>query len=190
MDPVTTFDVAQIFFGESEWVFLLEITFRVLVIYCFALVFLRAGGKKARKQMTPVEMLLIVALGSAVGDVMFYPTVALLYAALIIVTIVTLQFGTSRLKLKWRFFEKFVNSRPNLLVKQGEVIHKALEAECITQAELESELRINGVRNIGQVEYAYIELDGNISVFKYKEGDEKTGKEIMPIPDVDQFMRV
>ena len=88
MDPVTTFDVAQIFFGESEWVFLLEITFRVLVIYCFALVFLRAGGKKARKQMTPVEMLLIVALGSAVGDVMFYPTVALLYAALIIVTIV------------------------------------------------------------------------------------------------------
>ena len=190
MDPVVTFDVGQILFGESEWVFLLEITFRVLVIYVFALIFLRAGGKKARKQMTPVEMLLIVAIGSAVGDVMFYPTVALLYAALIVITVIVLQFGTSRLKLKWNLFEKFVNSRPNLLIHNGEVISKALEAENVTQTELESALRVNGVRNIGQVEYAYLELDGNISVFKFENGQDRDGKEIMPVPKADEFMRV
>lgn len=173
MDPVTNFDVMKILFGESEWVFLLEITFRVLVIYVFALLFLRVGGKKSRQQMTPVEMLLIVALGSAVGDVMFYPSVALLYGALIIITVLVLQFATSRLKLKWGFFEKFVDSRPNLLVKEGRVIKKALEAENVTETELESELRLNSIRNIGQVEYAYLEVNGKISVFKYEEGKEK-----------------
>ncbi len=190
MDPVVTFDLTQTIFGESEWVFLLEITFRVLVIYIFALVFLRAGGKKARKQMTPVEMLLIVALGSAVGDVMFYPSVAIIYAALIIMTVITLQFGTSRLKLKWSPFEKFINSRPNLLVKNGQIIQHALETENFTEAELESELRKNGVRNIGEVEYAYLELDGSISVFPFEEGKVKNGKEIMPLPEVDEFIRV
>ena len=140
--------------------------------------------------MTPVEMLLIVAIGSAVGDVMFYPSIALIYAALIVVTVIVLQFATSRLKLKWNMFELFVNSRPNLLVHNGEVVTKALETENLTLSELESSLRLKGIRNIGEVEYAYLELDGNISVFKYENGQEKEGKEIMPVPKVDEFMRV
>ncbi len=190
MDPVTTFNLSEIFFGESEYIFLLEIVFRVLVIYFFALIFLRAGGKKARKQMTPVEMLLIVAIGSAVGDVMFYPTIALIFAGLIIITVVTLQYFTSRMKLKWPFFELFINSRPNLLVRNGKTIEKALTAENVTQTELESALRTKDVRNIGEVEYAYLELDGSISVFKFEKENIVEGKEIMPIPEPDEFMRV
>ncbi|MDA8597146.1 DUF421 domain-containing protein [Candidatus Pacebacteria bacterium] len=162
----------------------------MLVIFFFALIFLRAGGKKARKQMTPSEMLLLVALGSAVGDAMIYPTTAVIYAALIILTIIVLQFFVARMKLRLPFVEKFINSRPNLLVHNGAVVEKALLAENITQTELESTLRSAGVRNIGAVEYAYLELDGNVSVFTYPKGQEKDGKEITPVPDVEKFMRV
>lgn len=190
MDPISTIDFARIFIGEQPLLFLAEVAFRVLVVFAFALVFLRAGGKRARKQMTPVEMLLIVALGSAVGDAMAYPDTAIVPTMLIIATVIVVQYAASRMKQRSGLFEKFVNSRPNMFIREGQILYDALEAENYTEKELESELRMQGVRNVGEVEYAYLELGGGMSVFTYEKGQEKDRKNIIPVPEEDGFMKV
>jgi uncharacterized membrane protein YcaP (DUF421 family) len=190
MDPITTIDFARIFFGGQPYLFFVEVGFRVLIVFAFALIFLRAGGKRARKQLTPVEMLIVVALGSAVGDAMVYSDTPLIPTLLIIITVIVLQFGAARLKRRSDSFEKFVNSRPNMFIKEGKILHDALEAENYTLKELESELRMKGVRDIGEVEYAYLELGGGLSVFKYAEGQGKDTEKIIPVPEEDGFMKV
>lgn len=190
MDPITTIDFSRIFIGEQPLLFAVEVMFRVLVVYVVALIFLRAGGKRARKQMTPVEMLIVVALGSAVGDAMLYADTPVMYTIVIIISVIVFQFFTARMKIRIPLFEKFVNSRPNMFIKHGEILFEALEAEGYTEKELKSELRMQGIRNIGEVEYAYLELGGGLSVFKFDKSEVKEGEKILPVPEEDGFMKV
>jgi len=56
---------------------------------------------------------------------------------------------------------------------------------------LYSELRSNGVRNTGEVEFAFLELGGQLSVFTYdSKNDYKSGIDIVPISVKDDFMKV
>ena len=43
-----------------------------------------------------------------------------------------------------------------------------MRLELISRQELEAKLRENGVRDLGEVEKAYVEADGRISVVKKK----------------------
>jgi len=188
MDPVVPLEWGRILLGEQPPTFLLEIIARVFIIYVVSLIVLRAGGKRERKQITPLELLLFVALGSAVGDVLFYPSVAKIYAVLILFLIIVLQWLVERLKRKSGFLENFINSKPKMLIKFGKVLPDALDKENFMEEELFSALREKGISNLGQVEYAFLELSGTVSVFKYEKGKEIAGKNILPLEQNDDFM--
>lgn len=65
--------------GDEPPTFLLEIIIRTVIIYAHTLALLRWLGSRAIGQLSTVEFLLVIALGSAVGDAMFYPDVPLLH---------------------------------------------------------------------------------------------------------------
>jgi uncharacterized membrane protein YcaP (DUF421 family) len=61
---------------------------------------------------------------------------------------------------------KWLRPTPLLLVKDGQVIRKHLRQELITMEELMSQLREQGAAGPGEVERAYVEPGGSISVKK------------------------
>lgn len=184
MDPLQAIDFFRIFIGEQTPPYYLEIMFRVIVVYIIGLLFLRAGGKRARKQLTPMNMLLLVAVGSIIGDAMFTPYLSMTYVFLIMSTVMVMQYASSRLVLNKDWFEDIVNSTPHMMVKHGKICKESLMHENMTEDELFSELRMNGVRHLGEVEYAFLELSGAISVFKYENKEEvKIGQHILPLDD-------
>jgi uncharacterized membrane protein YcaP (DUF421 family) len=79
------------FFGDEPPLFLLEITFRTIVIYLYTLFLIRWVGSRSIAQLSLVEFLLVIALGSAVGDAMFYPDVPLFHCILVITVVVLLD---------------------------------------------------------------------------------------------------
>ncbi|MBJ7882819.1 DUF421 domain-containing protein [Gelidibacter salicanalis] len=180
MDQVTSFDWARIFVGEQPLFFLAELFLRVVVIYIMALLLLRLAGKRSRQQLTTLELLLVIALGSAVGDVMFYPSVAIIYTIIVMLTILILQLLIEKLKTKFPRFDKFVDSKPSLIIKNGKFVEDNLKTENLTKAEIYSSLRLEGIRNMGEVEYAYLEIPGKISVFKFEKGHELDGYVLVP----------
>mgnify|MGYP000976287537 CR=1 FL=1 len=88
---VTAFDLKRMLIGDDPPLFLLEIVVRTLIIYAYTLVLLRWLGSRAIGQLSTVEFLLVIALGSAVGDATFYPEVPLFHAMLVITLIVGLN---------------------------------------------------------------------------------------------------
>ena len=84
-------DWGYMFFGDGDAIFLVEIVIRTVVLYAFALLMVRLMGKRGMAQLTPFEFVIIVALGSAVGDPMFYPDVPLTHGFVVIVTVVAAQ---------------------------------------------------------------------------------------------------
>ena len=188
MDPITSIDLGRILIGEQPMIYWIEIMFRVLVVYLIALVFLRAGGKNSRKQLTPMSMLLVVALGSIVGDTMFTPGLSILYVILIISVVTALQYLVNMLAIRSGKANMILNSRANLVVEHGMIMEGALCDELLSKEELYSELRLNGIRDLGEVEYAFLEISGSVSVFKYKnENDIKELKNILPLQDISHI---
>lgn len=72
---IVPFDLQRMLIGDAPPLFFLEILVRTLVIYAYTLLLLRWLGSRTIGQLSTVEFVLVIALGSAVGDAMFYPEV-------------------------------------------------------------------------------------------------------------------
>ena len=63
MQEVTPFDFSRMFFGEQPPLFILEIIVRILIIYIFSSVLLGFMSKRGKREMSPFEYMMIIALG-------------------------------------------------------------------------------------------------------------------------------
>ncbi len=181
-DPYS-FDLKRIFFGDLPLLFLAEIVFRTCVIYVYTLLLVRVLGKRGLGQLSPFDFVIVIALGSAAGDPMFYQEVPLIHAMLVVTVVVLLQRGISWLTEHSLLAEKFIDSQPRRLVYRGVVNHHAMRAEQLDAEELFAGLRVEGVRQLGEVQLAYIEPSGKFSVMR--EPEPKPGRPLLARTDPD-----
>lgn len=163
---IQPFDFHRLFIGDQPPLFLLEIVFRVLVMYFWSLIMVRSIGKRGRHEMSPLEYVFIIALGSATGDPMFYPEIPLIYGMITISSIVVLTNIMSWIKKRSPYLDKLSESTPTILVEEGQIIDNNLFKERITQQELFASLREEGITDVGEVKLAILEVTGKISVFR------------------------
>jgi len=78
----------RIFFGEMPLSLAVEVAFRTTILYLYTLGLVRALGKRGMGELSPFDLIIIVGLGSAVGDPMFYADVALMHGMIVIAVIV------------------------------------------------------------------------------------------------------
>lgn len=186
---IVPFDWHRIFIGDAPPLFLLEIVFRVAAIYVFAIAFVHLLGKRAQQQLTPLEYLVIIALGSATGDGMLYPDVPLLWAFVVIAVLLVLTEMMARLKNRFGPIARYIETRPATLVKDGQLQLDAIRAEGLTETEVAAMLRTREVTDVGHVRWAFLEVTGSISVFRYPEGERRPGRLLVP-PDDAKYGRV
>ncbi len=180
MEQEYVLDFERIFFGNLPWLFLVEICVRTLIIYVYALCVVHVLGKRGMGQLAPFDFVIIIALGSAVGDPMFYPSVPLLHAMVAITGIVLLTRGLVHVTERHRRLKDFVSTTPTRLVVDGCLDLDGMHEERISRGELFQSLRSAGVRQLGEVERAYLEPSGGISTFLLPPPERKPGLPLLP----------
>ena len=189
---ITFFDWERLLVGLPPEFYFLEIAFKVLALFAILLLVLRMLGKRAHHNLSPMQQMLMIALGSAAGDVMLYPEVPLAYAALILFGVTGLTMLLEIGSTHFRPLRDYVESRPRILVRGGCVDWDALKHERTTHRELFAELRIKGARSLAQVELVILEVTGDLSVFLDKDkdgGDDllryvlEDDHDLAPVPD-------
>lgn len=182
-----SFDLQRIFWGEHPPLFLLEVAFRTIVIFAYTLLLIRWMGKRGMGQLTPFEFAIIVALGSAVGDPMFYDDVPLIHTMLVIALILGLHKTLVYLTERNEFIERIIESKSQHLVHQGVVLIDNLHQELLSIEELHESLREQGIRHLGQVATACLEPSGKLSVIRAVHP--QPGLSIMPCDCTDPEAR-
>lgn len=170
----------MLLFGQEEITFLPETLLRTLVMYIVILFCLRLLGKRGVKQLSVFELVVIISLGSAAGDPMFYKEVGLVMAIAVFLMVVAAYKLTTYLVAKSDFFEKMVEGTCTTLIRDGKFAIDNFKKEPLAYDEFFSELRNQSVSHLGQVELAIIETSGNISVFFYADEDVKYGLPTLP----------
>src|SRR5215210_2054840 len=113
------FSLKELLMGKEDWNFLFETALRSLIMFFMILVGLRLLGKRGVKQLSIFELVVIISLGSAAGDPMFYKEVGILPAVIVFAIIVACYTLIVYLVGKNKRFEKILEGKPVCLIKDG-----------------------------------------------------------------------
>lgn len=163
-------ELMRILFGEPDHVsvlFFLEIAVRTTVMYFYTIFLARMVGHDAIGQIGPFEFVLVIAVGSAAGDPMFYPEIGLLQGIAVITLVILLHRLTGAVLQRSKRAESLVEGSPVMVVRDGRINDDGLGSGSLTERELLALLRVEGVRDVGEVERAYFENNGRLSVFRF-----------------------
>ena len=163
------FDLQRMFWGDMPPLFYAEIAVRTVLVYGYALLLIRWFGGRGIAQLSLIEFLLVIALGSAVGDAPFYPDVPLLHAFAVITVVMMLNWLVDILVARHPRIEKAITGGPHRLVTDGVIDSLAMDRLKLGRNELFQGLREKGVGNLGAVRAAYLEPSGQFSFFTRSE---------------------
>ncbi|MHC0444612.1 DUF421 domain-containing protein [Flavobacterium sp. 3-218] len=175
------FEWNRLLFNELPEIFLLEVIFRSTVMFIILLLTLKLAGKRGVKQLSIFETVIIIALGSAAGDPMFYEDVGIVPAIIVFTVIIVLYRIVTWLTGKSKKFEEFIEGKTECLINDGKFSLTSFRKEALAQDEFFAELRIKSIEHLGQVKHAFIETSGEISVFYYKDEEVGYGLPILPL---------
>lgn len=167
MESVTPFEWQRMFLGDQSLWYGLEIVFRVGCIYLFAVMFLGFLGKRGRRELSPFEYMVIIALGSAVGDSTIYPDVPIVFACITVAAIIAFSKLLETLQLRSSFLHRYLEGDPVILVRQGVIDERQIFREGLRKEELLGLLREAGIGHTSDVKLAVLEIAGSVSVIKY-----------------------
>lgn len=174
------FDMDRILMNAYPYSYLLEVAFRSTFTFFVAYFFLRLIGRRGVKQMTLFEIVIILTLGSAAGDVALNEDTPLLPVMVTFTVIIGLYRGFTYLINKRTHYQILLEGKPVTLVKCGRLNFHNAKNQSYAFEELIMELREKGVEHLGQVKLALLEVDGNLSVYFYPDNEVKPGLSILP----------
>ncbi len=184
------FNWKELLLGDEEWNFLPEVFIRSVIMFSVILISLSILGKRGVKQLSVFELVVIIGLGSAAGDPMFYKDVGLLPVLIVFVIVISLYTWVTHLVGRNKKIERAIEGKSICLVENGKFAIENFRKEALGQDEFFSELRLKGVSHLGQVELAIMETNGGISVFFYADEKIRYGLPVMPNSLEKKFKKI
>lgn len=177
---MTPFDWQRIALNELPLTFLGEVFLRVTFAYLLVFAFLRISGRRGIRQLSLFELLIILTLGSAAGDVTFYEDVPLLPVAAVFIFLLIFYRLTTFILDRIPGLAGLVEGQPITLIKDGVYELGASEQVNVTSDEILMELRQRGVEHLGQVRLGIMEADGDLSLYFFGSEQVKPGLSVLP----------
>lgn len=175
-----TFDLQRIFFGDLPLLFLFEIALRTAIMLFYTLFLIRMMGKRGLSHISLFEFVLIIALGSAVGDPMFYPDIPVIHGMIVITVVVAIQQMLVWVTNRSENMETALEGRPEMLVKDGRFVLETLKTSARSRNEIYMGLRLVEIEQLGEVKRSYLEINGEMSVFKFDAAEVRPGLSVIP----------
>jgi uncharacterized membrane protein YcaP (DUF421 family) len=145
---------------------LLEIFIRGTVVYLGAFLLLRVVFKRQVGSVSITDILVVVFIADAAQNAMADDYRSITDGLFLVAVIIFWAFALDALSHRFRRLERFVKPPALPLVRDGEMQPRNMRREFITESELMSQLRLQGVDDLGRVKDAYMEPDGRISVIE------------------------
>ena len=142
-----------------------QMSLRAIGVFMAALLIVRVGNPRVFGKNTAFDIILGIVFGSILsraitGNSPFWPTLAAAQEQVELHPgLATIAYQTSGR------FGDFLKGRPVKLIKNGKLLHDALQKYSVTENDLQEAVRIHGgSTDISTIETAYLERNGNISI--------------------------
>jgi len=146
---------------------LLTVVCRTAFFYVFILIIYRVMGKREIGQLSIQDFVVSILIAEMVAISIENTKDSLWYTILPVILLVLLEIIAAFIALKCNRFRTIVEGKPVLIINKGVINFKEMVRQRYTLDDLLLELRSNNIKNLQDVEYAVLENNGKLNVFKY-----------------------
>ena len=143
------------------------VVYRTIFFYIFIIFVFRIMGKREIGQLSIQDLVISIIMSELVAMSIENREDSIFLTILPIAILVILEILFSYISLKSDKFRNILEGKPSLIISQGKINFSEMVKERYTLDDLLLELRSKGIKNIEDIEYAILESDGRLSIFKY-----------------------
>lgn len=144
-----------------------EFIVRGALVFSMLLLMVRLSGRRTVGQFTPFDLLIVMLLSEAVSGSLTGGDESLAGGLIIAATLVALNVGAAYLSAHSKKMSDLLDGSPVLLGRDGKVFKNVLKECRLSDTEVKEALHENDCK-MEEVEYMFLEADGNITVMKKK----------------------
>ena len=148
----------------------MDIIIRATIAFFFVFLLTRIVGRRELSSLEPFDLILLVMLGDLVQQGITQSDFSVTGLMLAAGTIALLVVLVSYLGFKFRRLRPILDGEPIVIVQHGEAIEANLRRERLTEEELMSQARLQGIEHMGQIKWAVVERTGEISFIQTQSG--------------------
>src|SRR3954454_12988378 len=173
VESVVSIDWAQVFQPDTSPI---EIFVRGSIVYLALFSMLRFMLRREAGTVGMTDLLVLVLIADASQNAMAGNYNSLPDGLLLVATIIFWSFAINWLGYHVSIIGKFVHPPPLNLVRDGKLQRRNMRRELITEEELMSQMRQQGIEDISLVKVACMEGDGQISIISYDSKNQNTNQ--------------
>jgi uncharacterized membrane protein YcaP (DUF421 family) len=152
---------------------------RPFIVYVFLIVGLRLAGKRELAQLNPFDLVLLLTISNTVQNAIIGEddsvTGGMIGAATLLAMNRLVAWGSYRNPR----LEKLVEGDSTVLIENGALQHRRLQAELVTRTELETAAHKEGFATLDEIDRAILDPGGNIAFFAKKPTPEEARHEVI-----------
>jgi uncharacterized membrane protein YcaP (DUF421 family) len=146
---------------------LLRTLFQTLILYLFLIAALRLLGRRQMGQLTVLDLVIIILLGSAVETAMIGGDTSLIAGLVSATTLLVTNRLLTRLVSRSRRLRRIIIGSPILLVHNGHFVEEHLKKAGLVDADVLEAIRERGFSGPEELKFAVMEIDGSINAVSF-----------------------
>lgn len=146
---------------------LLTTVLRTLFFYFFVTFAYRIMGKREVGQLGIVDLIVSILIAELVAISIENIDKSIMLTIAPISLLVVIEVALAYLSTKSRWFRQVFTSKPSVIINHGVLNYKEMIKQRYSLDDLLVSLRQASIKSIEDVEYAFLESNGKLSIFKY-----------------------
>ncbi|MCM1363835.1 MAG: DUF421 domain-containing protein [Faecalibacterium sp.] len=153
---------------------MMPLMIRGIIIYVVVISSVRLMGKRQIGELQPAELVITILLSEVAALPLQDSETPLIQSLVAIFLLVALEVIFSVAAMKSRPFRTVLQGHSVMVIKNGKIVQENMKLIRYSVDDIIEALRLKDVFDISEVDYAYIETNGSISVLLKKENQPVT----------------
>ncbi len=149
---------------------MVSIFVRTAIIYLLLAISLKIMGKRQIGELEVGELVSTLLISEIVSIAIDTPDIPLLNAVIPMFLILSLEIIISHIKNKSGKLKRVIEGTPSFIIYEGKLDQGELSKNRISINEIITEMRVQGIADIGDVKFCILEPGGKLSFFDAEDG--------------------
>ena len=150
---------------------MLPILIRAVIVYILVIAGVRLMGKRQIGELQPSELVITFLLSDIASMPLQNSNTPLIQSVATVFLLIALEVITSCLALKFRPFRTLIQGHSVMIIKKGELRQENMKRIRYSVDDIIESLRLKDIFDISEVDYAYVETNGSLSVLLKEDGN-------------------
>lgn len=158
---------------------LFVIMFRTIFLYILIMLSYRVMGKREIGQLSIMDLTISILMAELVALSIEKTSDSIFISIVPIIILVVIEIVLAYISMKSRSFRTFIEGKSSMIICDGKLNYHEMINQRYNLDDLLLNLRQQKIKSIEEVEYAFLESNGKLSIFPY---DNNKPKKIYPVP--------